>query len=147
MKRLAATMGILGALALAGCANMPITDPAPFQDPNGNFHLRIYADQMGFDGVPLDIKVWVDGDLAVNRTFSSQRGQYDDRFRFNLPPGTHELKAKSVKANTEKSWTFDISDTLFGALYFSPKQKGLPPEFSFRVSNTPIYVAPGQGGV
>ena len=145
MKR---TLGlILCVLGMAGCANMPITDPAPFEDVNGNFHLRIYADQMRFDGVPLDIKVWIDGDLAVNRTFSSQRGQHDDRFRFSLPPGTHEIRAKSVKANSEIARTFDINGTLFGALYFSPKQKGLPPEFSFRVSNEPIYVTPGQGGV
>ncbi|MBM3290151.1 MAG: hypothetical protein FJY92_08380 [Candidatus Hydrogenedentes bacterium] len=127
--------------------NMPATDTAPFQDPNGNFHLRIYADQMHFDGVPLDIKVYIDGDLAVDRTFSSQRGTYDDRFRFNLPPGTHEIRAKSMKARAEIARTFEIKGTLFGTLYFSPKQKGLPPEFSFRVSNEPIYVAPGQGSV
>ena len=138
---------IVWVLGLTGCVNMPATESAPFQDPNGNFQLRIYADQMHFDGVPLDIKVWIDGDLAVTRNFSSQRGTYDDRFRFNLPPGNHELKAKSVKANTEKSWSFEIKGTLFGALYFSPKQKDMPPEFSFRVSNEPIYVAPGQGGV
>jgi hypothetical protein len=134
-------------LGLAGCMNMPATNPAPFEDPNGNFQLRIYADQMHFAGAPLDIKVWIDGDLALNRNFSSQRGHYDDRFRFNLPPGTHEIRAKTIKGNSEIARTFEIKGTLFGALYFSPKQKGLPPEFSFSVSNEPIYVAPGQGGV
>ncbi len=134
-------------LGLWGCMNMPATNPAPFEDPNGNFQLRIYADQMHFAGAPLDIKVWIDGDLALNRNFSSQRGHYDDRFRFNLPPGTHEIRAKTIKGNSEIARTFEIKGTLFGALYFSPKQKGLPPEFSFSVSNEPIYVAPGQGGV
>lgn len=134
-------------VAFAGCMHMPAHEAAPFEDPNGNFHLRVYVDQMGFDGVPLDVKVWIDGDLAMNRSFSSQRGQHDDRFRFNLPPGTHEIRAKTIKGNAEIARTFEIKDTLFGALYFSPKQKGLPSEFSFSVSNQPIYVMPGQGGV
>ena len=136
--------GVMLSVVMSGCMSM--NDPAPFEDPNGNFHLRIYADSMHFS-VPTDIKVWVDGDLAVDRTFSSRRGAYDDRFRFNLPPGTHEIRAKSIKGNSEIARTFEVKGTLFGALYFSPKQKGLPPEFSFAVSNEPIYVAPGQGGV
>lgn len=140
-------MGICVVLLCGGCGTMPLTDAAPFEDPNGNFHLRIYADSMHYAGVPIDIKVWIDGDLAVNRTFSSRRGHYDDQFRFNLPPGTHEIRAKTVKGNAEIARSFEVKDRLFGALYFSPKQKGLPPEFSFRVSPEPIYVAPGQGEV
>ncbi|MDZ4860657.1 MAG: hypothetical protein SGI88_16900 [Candidatus Hydrogenedentes bacterium] len=137
-----------GILALlSGCAGMGMSDPAPFDDPNGNFHLRVYVDSMHYAGVPVDIKVWIDGDLALNRNFSSRRGHYNDQFRFNLPPGTHEIKAKTIKGNTEIARTFEVKDRLFGALYFSPKQRGLPPEFSFSVSPEPIYVAPGQGSV
>ncbi len=144
-KRIVCVLGLLA--ALSGCAGTGMSDPAPFEGVNGNFDLRIYVDSMHYAGVPIDIKVWIDGDLAVNRNFTSKRGQHDDRFRFTLPPGTHEIRAKTIKGNTEIARSFEVKDRLFGALYFSPKQKGLPPEFSFAVSPEPIYVAPGQGGV
>ncbi|HRK34915.1 MAG TPA: hypothetical protein PLJ47_10010 [Candidatus Hydrogenedentes bacterium] len=144
-KRFLLALVALG--VMSGCAGTGMSDAAPFEDPNGNFHLRVYVDSMHYAGVPVDIKVWIDGDLAVSRNFSSKRGHYNDQFRFSLPPGTHEIRAKTIKGNTEIARTFEVKDRLFGALYFSPKQKGLPPEFSFSVSPEPIYVAPGQGGV
>jgi hypothetical protein len=130
-------------LALAGCGTYK--SAATFDDPNGNFHLRVYMDSYRYAVVPMDLKVWIDGRVAVDRNFSSSKGHYSDQFRFTLAPGTHTLKAASNKGNATIERSFEMGDRTFAALYFTPKSEAGPGGFDFRVSDEPIYAAPGGG--
>lgn len=128
---------------LAGCSTMK---PAPtFEDPNGNFHLTVYMDSYRYVIVPMDVKVWIDDRVAVDRNFSSRKGQHEDQFRFALAPGTHTLRAVTHKGNSELVNTFEVKDRLFGVLYFTPSSVEGKGNWQFRVSPQPIYVSPGGG--
>lgn len=133
----------LSLLVFAGCGTYK--EAATFDDPNGNFHLRVYMDSYQYAVVPMDIKVWIDGRVAVDRNFSSSKGHYSDQFRFTLAPGTHTLKATTRKGNSTIEQSFETKERTFCALYFTPKSEAGPGGWDFRVSDEPIYAAPGGG--
>jgi hypothetical protein len=128
---------------LAGCSTMK--PASSFEDPNGNFHLTVYMDSYRYAIVPMDVKVWIDDRVAVDRNFSSRKGQHDDQFRFALAPGAHILRAVTHKGNSELVNSFEIKDRLFGVLYFTPSSAEGKGNWQFRVSPEPIYVSPGGG--
>ena len=130
-------------ITISGCGTYK--SAATFDDPNGNFHLRVYMDSYRYAVVPMDLKVWIDGRVAVDRNFSTSKGHYSDQFRFTLAPGTHTLKAVTHKGNSELETTFEMGERTFAALYFTPKSEGGPGGFDFKTSDEPIYAAPGGG--
>lgn len=136
-------LGSLLLIAFVGCATSKSADM--FNDPNGNFHLHVYMDSYRYAVVPMDVKVWIDGRPAVDRNFSSSKGHYDDQFRFTLAPGTHTLKAVTHKGSAEIERTFEMKERTFGALYFTPTSKAGEGGWTFKVSDEPIYAAPGGG--
>lgn len=139
---ISAVMGIVF-LVLAGCGTMK--EAATFDDPNGNFHLRVYMDSYQYAVVPMDLKVWIDGRVAVDRNFSSSKGHYSDQFRYTLAPGTHTIKATTRKGNSTIEQSFEMKERTFCALYFTPKSEGGPGGWEMKVSDEPIYAAPGGG--
>jgi hypothetical protein len=140
---LVAAMACITLLIVSGCGTTK--SAATFDDPNGNFHLRVYMDSYRYAVVPMDLKVWIDGRVAVDRNFSSSKGHYSDQFRFTLAPGTHTLKAVTRKGNSEIESTFEMKERTFAALYFTPKSEGGPGGFDFKTADEPIYAAPGGG--
>lgn len=143
MPRILASSLALIALVASGCGTYKT--PAQFEDPNGNFHLHVYMDSYRYAIVPMDVKVYIDGRVAVDRNFSSSKGHYDDQYRFDLPAGTHTLKAVTQKGNAEIERTFEMKERNFAVLYFTPSSKEGVGGWSFKISDEPIYVKPGAG--
>ncbi len=134
---------VFGAVVLSSCGTYKTS--SQFEDPNGNFHFHVYMDSYRYAIVPMDLKVFIDGRVAVDRNFSSSKGHYDDRFRFDLPQGTHTLKAVTRKGNAEIERTFEVKERNFAVLYFTPSSRDGEGGFSFKISDEPIYVKPGGG--
>ena len=111
-------------------------------DPNGNFHL--YVSDQSFAISPVDIKVFIDGELVVNGVFNVGSQHSWQTFVLKLSPGRHEIVAESSKGHAKLEQTFEVGDKLWAALdyWFYPKPEGgvkpCPRHFSFYVRDEPI---------
>jgi hypothetical protein len=132
------------ASTFAGCS-MPVAAPSKsvVNDPNGNFHL--YVSDQSFAISPVDIKVFIDGELVVNGPFEVGSQHNFQTFVLKLSPGQHEILAESSKGRAKLEQTFQIDDKLWIALAYwsSPKLEGgvesYSGHFSVDVKKEPIY--------
>ncbi len=85
---------------------------------------------------PVDIKVSMDGAVAVDKNFSVD-GKFPQpnwkRFKFWLPRGTHKLSVTSVKGKATLEKEFEIKEKHWAALtYWRPSVLG------FRIADTEL---------
>lgn len=78
---------------------------------NGNFILFVSNQSFALD--PVDIKVYIDNKLAVNRDFYCEYQHTWIKFQFNIKDGTHKLYCVSSKGGEKVDTTFIISETPF----------------------------------
>jgi hypothetical protein len=77
---------LLGTL-LSACTELAVDGPMVPEAEGGNFILYVSNQSFALD--PVDIKVYIDGFLVVNRDFYV-KGQHNwIRFQFQLGGGTH----------------------------------------------------------
>ena len=104
----------------------PYEPPAPAagagleQSPTGNFVL--YVSNQSFDLTPVDIKVTIDGRVAVDEPFDvagKKMAQHNWKtFVFTLAKGPHVLKAESAKGEAAVTQTFEVKDKEWGVVDF-----------------------------
>jgi hypothetical protein len=99
---------------LSGCHDFG--EPAIVQTPHGNFVLFVSNQSSQTD--PVDIKVYLDGRLAVNQNFLAGSGHNWVRFEFQLDGGTHTLRAISTRGQTDTTATFDLPSTPWAVVDF-----------------------------
>lgn len=126
----------------AGCRNVGSDPSRVSNDSDGNFHL--YISDQSFAISPVDISVFIDGELIVRENFYVGSQHNWQRFVRKLSPGPHRLVAKSIKGNTELDQTFEIKDKLWVSLdyWFYPNaEEGAAPcprKFTLFVKEEPI---------
>ena len=116
------------------------------QNPLGNFHLLVSNGSYTDDKV--DIKVLIDGQVAVYRTFrSNPLRMWDGKgYIYKLDPGEHELQAYCNMGPTEFSTTFTVEGDTYGLLsyvYFpdSDDPEASQRHFSFSVlDHQPMFL-------
>lgn len=112
-------------------------------DPDGNVHL--YVSNQSFAISPVDIKMFIDGELVVNGSFEVGSQHTIQEFVLKLSPGRHKIVAESSKGHAKLEQTFEVDDKLWAALgyCFNPEAEGgvepSPPHFVFDVRKEPIY--------
>jgi hypothetical protein len=113
-------------------------EPSVPQAPDGNFVL--YVSNQSFDLPRVDIRIEIDGRVAVDEKFDVE-GQHNWlEFRFDLPRGRHTLKAVSTVGDAERSWSFNVKGKHWAVVdyWYYP---GDPKHFSFDISDEPIGFA------
>lgn len=128
----------------AGCST-PSAVPSTIilNNPNGNVHL--YVSDQSFAISPVDIKVFIDGDLVVNEKFEVGSQHSWQTFMLKLSPGRHKVFAESSNGHAKLEQTFEVNDKSWAALAYSfyPKPEGgvepRPGHFSFVVNEEPMY--------
>jgi hypothetical protein len=132
------------ALVFAGCGTSSTAPPKSVViDPNGNFHL--YISNQSFAISPVDIRVFIDGELVTKGLFDVGSQHTVRTFVLELQPGQHKIVAKSSKGRAKLEQTFEVGDKLWASLayWYYPKPEGgvrpSPRHFSFDVKDEPIY--------
>ncbi|MHC4474511.1 MAG: serpin family protein [Planctomycetota bacterium] len=115
------------------------------QDKNGN--LILYVANQSFAIDPVDIKVYIDDKLAIDREFdvgTGKRRQHNwQKFQFQLSEGAHRLRVESKKGQASFEEQFEVRDKHWAVLdYWFGGREDSPPaqkKFTFQVSDEPIY--------
>jgi hypothetical protein len=128
----------------AGCsAPRAVPSEGSINSPNGNFHL--YVLNRSFAISPVDIKIFIDGDLVVKGDFDVDGQHSYQPFVLNLSPGRHKIVAESSKGHAKFERVFDVEDKSWAALAYlfdSKPEGGAQPTsglFVFVVKGKPIY--------
>lgn len=121
---------------MPGCKDKPLPPPeSKLLDPNGSFTL--YVSNQSFAIRPVDIQVEIDGEVVVREYFYVGDQHNWKAFKVSLSPGQHQLKASSVKGNTELSTEFDVTDEHWAVVgyWYYPKShyNPTPKKFTFNI--------------
>ena len=118
--------------------------PRAASETEGNVILMV--SNQCFDINPVDIKITIDDRVVVHEKFDVQGGglaQHNwQRFSLTLPPGEHDLLAKSQpgKAHLETSFTVDQKLTITLAFWCDarPGRSSRGPYFTCDTSASPV---------
>ena len=104
-----------------GCDESVSTIP---QVEDGNFILFVSNQSSNPD--PVDIKISIDGKLAVSQEFLNKGGHNWIKFEFQLTDGNHILFSSSSKANISKDTLFVLPKTQYSVVdfWYSPQSSG-----------------------
>lgn len=109
----ALSLGTLGCETPSGSGNAK----------RGKAYLHVFVDGKAQAMSPMDVQVFIDDKLAINRNFSLDRNANDGRYLLELARGRHSLTAVSSRANTRVTRSFTIKDEIFIELYLTKEGK------------------------
>jgi hypothetical protein len=118
------------------------------QNQNGNFILYVSNQSSAID--PVDIKIFIDGEVVVEQNFSQNGGHNWKKFQLSLSKGIHSIYAVSIKGEVKLEKEFEVKDKHWVAIdygYFpllkpcSSNYCGefTPRQFNFDMRDEPIY--------
>ena len=111
------------------------------EDRTGNFIL--YVSNQSFAINPVDIKVYIDGQVAVEQEFDVGNQHNWQAFQYSLPNGTHQLRVQSRKGQAKLQKEFEVKGKHWAVLdyWFYPDThyEPTPKHFTFGVSDKPVY--------
>ena len=106
--------------------------------PGGNFVL--YVSNQSFEIDPVDIRVTIDGKLAVDEDFEVEDQHNWVEYTFRLREGRHVLRAESRAGAAELTRSFELTRKTWAVLnywYYPGERK----RFSFDLSHQPVAFA------
>jgi hypothetical protein len=108
------------------------------EDEHGNFTL--YVSNQSFDIAEVDIRIEIDGLVAVDDTFAVENQHNWVEFVFDLPKGEHVIEAMTERGGARLSRHFTVTKQHWAVVdyWYYP---GEPKHFSFSVSDEPIGFA------
>jgi len=86
------------------------------QVENGNFILYVSNQSTFLD--PVDLKITIDGKLALNQEFLTEDGHNHIKFQFRLADGNHIFSVSSIKGNINKDTIFTLPTTPYCVVSF-----------------------------
>lgn len=89
----------------------------------GRLFLKVFVDEKARAHGPVDVKVALNGEEVINRTFTLGKDSYDGQYQFILPPGQHTLSAFSQKAQATTTRKFYVRNDYFIQLYVTESGK------------------------
>lgn len=105
---------VLFTIILFSCSDDDI--PIIPQVENGNFSIYVSNQSSSLD--PVDLKITIDGKLAVRQEFFCENGNNHIKFQFQIDEGEHKLSVSSIKGNIGKDTTFTLSTTPYCSISF-----------------------------
>ena len=120
-----------------GTQGPPAEERLP-ESPQGDFTL--YVSNQSFDIPEVDIRISIDGLVAVEDTFAVEDQHNWVEFVFDLPEGAHVMEAVSRRGDAELVRRFAVTAehwTVVDYWYYPGEKK----HFSFSISDAPIAFA------
>ncbi|MCK5612232.1 hypothetical protein KAR91_60735 [Candidatus Pacearchaeota archaeon] len=106
----------------------------------GNFVLYVSNQSLATNLV--DIKVYIDDQVAVNQGFTVGKQDNWIPFQFNLSKGSHKIRVESPNGTSTLKETFKIVDNHWAVVeyWYSPESDAnpTPKNFTFYIKNKPI---------
>lgn len=101
------------------------------QNKNGNFTL--YVSNQSFTIPLVDIKIYIDGKIAVRRYFFVGLQHSFEKFQFALPKGQHQILVKSLLGGTRLEKGFFIQEKHWASVFYwyYPGDESHSKSFSF----------------
>ena len=124
---LAATLGML----FVACTELAVDGPILPQADGGDFVLYVSNQSFALD--PVELKVYIDGVLAVNQNFHVKNQHNWVRFQFQLRSGTHRIRAVYTVGETQKEEFFTIEKPLWCVIDFYASKGPGPAAQSFNI--------------
>ena len=113
------------ALLISGCST----------GSDNNFILHV-SDQ-SFDISPVDIKIYIDGQLMIDEKFAVGNQHNWKKFEYKLSKDKHTLKAVSEKGDAVLEEQFIVVNNRWAVLgYWSSETT--PKKFTFNIQSTPV---------
>ena len=137
-------VAVLALFALAGCGgNGPDRadrDPEERLRTSSGGNFVLYVSNQSFETETVDIRVVIDGRLAVEDDFAVEDQHNWAEFRFRLAPGSHVIHAESERGGAELTRRFTVAGKRWAVLnyWYYP---GEARRFSFDISARPIGLA------
>jgi hypothetical protein len=137
----AAILALLLAAACGGTRPAANGRPEPETlppSPAGNFIL--YVSNQSFELERVDIRVTIDGRLAVDGDFAVENQHNWVEFRFRLAPGRHVLHAESARGGATLTRAFTVAGRHWAVVnywYYPGEVK----RFTFEISDRPLAFA------
>ncbi len=103
------------AAAAPGCASTSGSS----NNKRGKAFLHVFMDDNAKALNPMDVQVFIDDKLAINRNFNLGREANDGKYLLELLQGRHSLTAVSSRANARVTRSFTIKDEIFIELYLT----------------------------
>jgi len=113
----------------------------------GNWNIQFNISNQSFAVSPVDIKVYIDGKLAVNEEFEVGNQHNNKTFYFKLTEGQHQLRVESVKGNATLEQSFEISGKRYAGILYGgfPMGRGavggIRGRFQFIIQDTRLLMA------
>lgn len=132
---------LLIGLSLTRCDDMTNNSEIP-EDGNGNFVL--YVSNQSYAISSVDIKIYIDDMIAVNKEFDVGSQHNWKSFQFDLSTGEHKISIESKKGDASLEENFEIIDNKYWAVvdyWYYPDNSGgtgpTPKSFSFDIKDEP----------
>ncbi len=109
---LAVTLGML----ISACTELAVDGPMLPQADGGDFVLYVSNQSYALD--PVEIKVYIDGVLAVNQNFYVRSQHNWIRFQFQLRKGAHRVRAVYDVGDTQNEEFFTVEKPLWCVIDF-----------------------------
>jgi len=145
---LACAAAVLSACRVVNTPPMPLDGPGCAggllaEHPDGGFTLHVVNESSATPKV--DILVCIDGKTAVHHRFAVGDGHNRHTFVFDLSPGPHTLRARSVKGGAHFEQEFTLGeDRRWALLQYWPPGRGRPadsaraPGFTLEIEDRPM---------
>ena len=102
---------------MTGCKeNVSTLSPTLSQDENGNFIL--FVSNQSSEISLVDIRIYIDNELAVNQEFANKGGHNWIKYQFKLKDGNHTLYSTSTNGKARKDTTFTLPKTPYSIIDF-----------------------------
>lgn len=133
-------------VCIAGCGeayHLPGVN-TPYRE-DGNFHL--YISNQSFAEDPIDIRVWIDGELTVQQYFFVGSQHNWQHYRLWLKPNsTHTIRVVSQRGKAELEQHFEMTDERFAVVdyWYDPDEPATDDNpkrrFSFNIEDqSPMF--------
>lgn len=107
----------------------------------GDTNFFLYVSDQSFAISPVDITVFIDGELVITGNFTEGMNQHKhELFSFSLSNGTHTIMVNSVLGDANFEEEFEINGTRWADLdyFYYPDKPDNRKLFDFSVSKEPI---------
>jgi hypothetical protein len=102
----------------------------------------LYVSNQSFANDPVDIKIYIDGELIVDQDFYVENQHNWKMFQLTLSKGKHKLKVTSDKGKAGLKKKFEVTGMHWAVVdyWFYPKTHYMPTpkKFTFTISDKPI---------
>jgi hypothetical protein len=139
-------LAVVVAVAVAGCGSageVPAPEPPAErtfeQAEDGNFTL--YVSNQSFERGNVDIKVWINGFVAVDEDFDVGNQHNWVEFKFHLADGSHAIRVESSRGDAVLQEQFESGGKRWAVVDYWCCGGPDEPKFSFLVSDRPIGFA------